>query len=104
DLDAGVSDRSLRRHLEELDLANLEAAVNDALWSQAQPRLPRRCIVAADLTLIPYHGRPHRDEGELRRYKALQGTTWFHAFGTLNMTMHGRRYTIAATFATKQDS
>jgi putative transposase len=104
DLDEGVSDRSLRRHLEHLDLAHVEAAVNDALWQQARPRLPHRCIVAADLTLIPYHGRPHRDAGELRRCKALQGTTWFHAFGTLNVTMHGRRYTVAATFASKGDS
>jgi putative transposase len=104
DLAEGLSGRSLRRHLEDLDLAGIEAAVNDALWHQARPRLPARCIVAADLTLIPYHGRPHRDEGELRRCKALQGTTWFHAFGTLNVTMHGRRYTVAATFATKGDS
>lgn len=103
DLGDGLSGRQLRRFLENMGLMDIEAAVNDALWQQGHKRLPRRCIVAVDLTLIPYHGEPFEDEAELRRCKALQGTTWFHAFATLNVVMHGKRYTLAATFVSKTE-
>lgn len=103
DLGRGLSGRQLRRFLEHLGLVEIEAAVNDALWQQGHTRLPRRCVVAVDLTLIPYHGEPFEDEAELRRSKALEGTTWFHAFATLNVVMHGKRYTLAATFVSKPE-
>jgi hypothetical protein len=103
DLSEGLSGRQLRRFLEGMGLSEIEATVNDALWQQGHKRLPRRCFVAVDLTLIPYHGEPFEDEAELRRCKALQGTTWFHAFATLNVVMNGKRYTLAATFVSKPE-
>ena len=43
-----------------------------ALRQRSQP-------LAIDLTLIPYHGKPHTDLDEVYRSKAKQGTTPFHA-------------------------
>src|SRR5262249_3418712 len=75
DLGDGLSARQLRRLLENLDLAEVEAAVNRELWMQSRDRLPSECIVAVDLTLIPYHGEAFEDERELRRCKPKDGTT-----------------------------
>jgi hypothetical protein len=104
DLRDGVGVRQLRRYLAPLEVHALEGVVNDALWMQSRRRLPRRCIVAIDLTLIPYHGKAFMDEAELRRCKALGGTTWFHAFATLNVVMRGKRYTLAVTFVEKRET
>lgn len=103
-LRGGVSARHLRRAFDGLHVEEVEAAVNDVLWQQSQARLPSRCIVAVDWHLIPYHGKPERDESELRRCKAIAGTTWFHGYATVNVVMHGKRYTVAVTFVRKGET
>ena len=103
-LRGGVSARHLRRAFEGLEVFDVEGAVNDVLWQQAKSRLPSRCIVALDWHLIPYHGKPERDESELRRCKAIAGTTWFHGYATVNVVMHGKRYTVAVTFVRKGET
>lgn len=103
-LRGGVSARHLRRAFDGLEVGAVENVVNDVLWQQSRPRLPSRCIVALDWHLIPYHGQPHVDESELRRCKAIAGTTWFHGYATLNVVMRNTRYTLAVTFVRKGET
>jgi hypothetical protein len=56
-------------------------------------RKPRR--IAIDLTLIPYHGKPLRDEKEIYRSEPKSGTTHFHAYATAAVVHKGHRYTLA---------
>jgi hypothetical protein len=58
-------------------------------------RKGRRWRLAIDLTLIPYHGEPHRDDNEVYRGEAKSGTTHFHAYATCYVVHHGRRFTLA---------
>jgi len=88
---------ALPQGLEEL--RTLEAAFNEALAEH----LPR-CIfkrsrqVAMDLVLIPYHGQPNKDEREIRRGRAKQGTTHFHCYASAYIILKNKRYTLALTY------
>jgi putative transposase len=54
--------------------------------------------LAADLTLVPYHGRPEPGaEDEVYRAQARNGTSHFHAYATLFAVRRGQRYTLALT-------
>src|SRR3954471_24215518 len=55
------------------DYAALQRRLNDALAGHL-PEAPRRRRqrLAIDLTLIPYHGRPFRDPGEIYRSQAAE--------------------------------
>src|SRR2546421_5540611 len=63
-------------------LGPLERRPNAALHAGLPGRLGRRHRPAIDLTLIPYHGRPHRDADELYRGQVKSGTSHFHADAT----------------------
>ena len=58
-------------------------------------RRPQR--LAADLVLIPYHGRPLADPDEIYRSQAKSGTSHFHAYATLYVIHRGCRFTVALT-------
>jgi hypothetical protein len=76
----------------------LEERLNAALLDCLPPRMlkkPRHWRLALDLTLIPYHGQPHRDLREIYRGEAKSGTTHFHAYGTAYIVHRGRRFTLA---------
>src|SRR4051812_7915607 len=56
----------------------LERRLNAALADRLPPPLRRRRQrLAIDLTLIPYHGRPHAAAAEVYRSKAKGGTSHF---------------------------
>lgn len=63
-----------------------------------------RCELAADLVLIPYHGQPAKDEKEIRRGQAREGTTHFHCYATLYMIYKDQRMTLCMTFVRKNDT
>ena len=78
----------------------LEERLNEGLraclprrWLHKTRRWRLRC----DLTLIPYHGEPRHDLNEVYRGEAKSGTTHFHAYATVYVVHHGRRYTLAMT-------
>lgn len=76
----------------------LERRLNLALVSKVPRALTRKSrVVAIDLTLIPYHGQPDRDEKEIYRSKPKSGTSHFHAYGTAVVVHKGYRYTLALT-------
>lgn len=92
------SDQAVRNALQALcpEVSVLEAQLNAALAGQLPRALRRRRQrLAIDLTLVPYHGRPHRRVEELYRSQAKSGTTWFHAYASAYVVHRGRRYTVA---------
>jgi putative transposase len=105
-LRAAPSDDAVRKALVAAlpEPAELEKRLNAALVTGLPRRLLRRrkgrLMVAADLTLIPYHGQPEADEKEVYRCKAKSGTTHFHAYATLYLMQRGRRFTLALTRVT----
>ena len=87
----------------------LEAHLTKALQTQVPKGLFRRldrCAyeIGIDLTEIPYHGQPLQDENEIRRNKAKSGTTHFHAYATLCVVHHRKRYELALTFVFADES
>ena len=54
--------------------------------------------VAADITLIAYHGQPWAEESEVLRAQAKCGTNHFHGYATLSIVPHGQRYVLALRF------
>jgi hypothetical protein len=84
----------LARRLDDPDALDrrVRAALADHL-----PRAVRRMrgLVALDLTLIPYHGRPFAEAAEVYRGQPKGGTTHFHAYATAYLVKDGRRFTLA---------
>lgn len=78
--------------------AELQRRVNRALRGDLPKALRRRRQpMAIDLHLVPYHGRPLRDEQEVYRSKARDGTSHFHAYATGYVIRKGLRFTLALT-------
>lgn len=76
----------------------LEKRLNAALLDGLPKSLRRRSqTLAIDLTLIPYHGRPHRNIDEIYRSQPKSGTSHFHAYATCYVVRNGHRFTIALT-------
>jgi hypothetical protein len=82
----------------------LEARLNDALAAHLPRSLRRRKQrLAADLTLVPYHGRYQVQPREIVRGQAKSGTTHFHAYATLYVVYRGQRFTVALTAVQQGD-
>jgi len=80
------------------DFAALRRRLNAALAGNLPRPLRRRPQrLAADLVLIPYHGRPLHDPEEIYRSQAKGGTSHFHAYATLYVIRQGYRFTVALT-------
>jgi hypothetical protein len=80
------------------DFAELLRRLNAALAGNLPRPLRRRPQrLAADLVLIPYHGRPLHDPDEIYRSQAKGGTSHFHAYATLYVIHRGCRFTVALT-------
>jgi hypothetical protein len=87
------------------EFAELQRQLNRALAGRLPRALRRRSQrLAIDLTLIPYHGEPFRDESEVYRGQAKQGTSHFHAYATAYVILQGQRFTVALTAVTKGEA
>lgn len=97
---------AIRFHLrEKLDIVRIENAANKILLGLAQLILSGKFLeFAMDLTYIPYHGKPKKDDAEIVRSKAKDGTTHFHAYATLYAIVLGKRFTIALKYIKKGTS
>src|SRR5262245_53344984 len=85
-------------------LAELQRRVNRALQGDLPPALRRRRQpLAIDLTLIPYHGKPHKEHDEIYRSQAKSGTSHFHAYATAYVIRKGQRFTVALTSVRRHD-
>lgn len=97
-LRAAPSDQAVRDALAALcpEAGVLEKQFNQSFAKQLPKGLKKRPQrLAIDLTLIPYHGQPHRCSEEIYRSKAKSGTTHFHAYATCYVVHKGRRFTVA---------
>ena len=84
------------------EFAELQQQLNRALAGRLPRTLRRRPQrLAIDLTLIPYHGEHFRNESEVYRSLAKQGTSHFHAYATAYVILKGQRFTVALTAVTK---
>ncbi len=97
---------AIRFHLrKKLDIARIEKAANKILQGLARPILCGKCLeFAMDITYIPYHGKPRKDDAEIVRSKAKDGTTHFHAYATLYVILLGKRFTLALKYIKKGTS
>ncbi len=97
---------SIRFHLRnKLDLQQIEKSANEILQQLAKTILSGNSLeFAIDLTYIPYHGEPKKDETEIVRSKAKSGTTHFHAYATLYAIILGKRFTLALKYIKKGTS
>ena len=103
-LDDLASEETLRKALYASlpEFAELQRRLNDALAGRLPRALRRRTQrLAIDLTLIPYHGEPFRDEAEVYRSLAKDGTSHFHAYATAYVVLKGQRFTVALTAVAK---
>ena len=76
----------------------MERRLNRALAADLPGSLAgTRQPLALDLTLRPYHGQPFRDPAGVYRSRAKSGTSHFHAYATVHLVRHGRRFTRAVT-------
>lgn len=76
----------------------LQTRLNRALVADLPDALRRRPQrLAADLTLVPYHGQPLHHAQEIYRSQARHGTTHFHAYASVYVVYRGRRFTVALT-------
>ena len=107
DLADGPSDQTIRNALAATlpEMAELERRLNLALVTHVPRALRRKSrMVAIDLTLIPYHGKPALDKKEIFRGEPKSGTTHFHAYATAVVLHKGYRYTLAITRVEYGDS
>ena len=78
------------------DMRELQTRLNRSLCHKLPKALLRKSrILAIDLTLIPYHGKPAFDIKEIFRSKPKSGTSHFHAYATAAVIHKGHRYTVA---------
>jgi hypothetical protein len=83
----------------------LERRLNRALVADLPSALRgRRQRLAADLTLVPYHGEPLDNALEIYRSQAKSGTTHSHAYATLYLVSKGQRFTLALTWVRRGET
>jgi len=107
DLADAPSDQTVRNALAATlpEIAELERRLNLALVRNVPKALRRKSrMMAIDLTLIPYHGKPALDKKEIFRGEPKSGTTHFHAYATAIVLHKGYRYTLALTRVEYGDS
>jgi hypothetical protein len=98
DLADAPTDQTIRNALAATlpDINELQRRLNLALVTHVPRALQRKSrMVAIDLTLIPYHGKPAADKKEIFRGEPKSGTTHFHAYATAVVLHKGYRYTLA---------
>ena len=103
-LDGLASEETIRKALYASlpEFAELRRQLNAALAGRLPRALRRRRQrLAIDLTLIPYHGEPFREEAEVYRSLAEDGTGHFHAYATAYVILKGQRFTVALTAVAK---
>lgn len=87
------------------EFAELQRQLNRAMAGRLPRTLRRRSQrLAIDLTLIPYHGEHFRDENEVYRGPAKDGTSHFHAYATAYVILKGERFTVALTAVSKGEA
>ena len=107
ELKKATSGNNIRYHLSKIsDFKQLEIQVNLALKNKIPKGLKKKnLVVAIDLNLIPYYGKPQDSEKPyIYRSKAKDGTCSFYAYATLYTITKGKRVTLAIRGVRWQDT
>lgn len=89
---------AIRHRLKALNLEDVQEKVNAMLKKHVLKTLPKHSLTfAIDLTLIPYYGEA-KQEGDIIRSQAKQGTTRFFAYATIYTILRNKRYTLAVKY------
>ena len=92
------SGRNVRYHLTKFkSFKELEKELNQALITKLPSRIKKRKHkLAIDFNLIPYYGRPTKQEQDyIDRSQAKNGTCSFYAYATVYIISNNKRLTIA---------
>ncbi len=92
------SPRKIRYHLNKFkSFKQLETQLNQGLISKLPRRIKKRKHkLAIDLNLIPYYGKPTKEEQDyIYRGQAKNGTCSFYAYATLYLIAKNKRLTLA---------
>lgn len=98
---------NIRYHLRKIsNFKELDIQLNSALKSKIPKGLKKKkLILAIDLNLIPYYGKPKDSEKPyIYRSKAKDGTCSFYAYATLYTIKKGKRVTLAIRGVRWQDT
>ena len=99
-----ASEGAIRYRLRNLDLEEVQRALNQMLKNKAIKTLPRRALTfAIDFVLILFYGE-EENEGDTVRSKARQGTTRFFAYASIYVILRNKRYTLAVKYIRKGES
>jgi putative transposase len=102
-LDDAINARTARYYLSWLKLDRIEKGMNDLLRREVLPLIKNKWIrLMIDLTSIPYYGTGKNDS-EIRKSKAKDGTSKFHAYMTVYAVVRNHRYTIAIRYVRKEE-
>lgn len=105
DMETGPTGRTVRAYLLKHKLHILQLKIPELLKIPIKNILrPGKYKFAADITLIPYHGKPKKNMNEIIRSKAKHGTTHFHAYASLYVIRHNKRVTLDVIWITKNMS
>ena len=107
ELKKATSGNNIRYHLGKIsDFKQLENQLNSALKNKIPKGLKKKNLVLAiDLNLIPYYGKPQDSEKPyIYRSKAKDGTCSFYAYATLYTIKKGKRVTLAIRGVRWQDT
>jgi len=92
------SGKNIRYHLAKFkSFQQLETQLNLALISRLPGRIKKRNLkLAIDLNLIPYYGKPSKQEQDyIYRSQAKNGTCSFYAYASLYVIAKNKRVTLA---------
>jgi len=99
-----ATEGTVRYRLRNLNLEEVQRALNQMLKSKAIKTLPRRALTfAIDFVLIPFYGE-EENEGDTVRSKAKEGTTRFFAYASIYVILRNKRYTLAVKYCRKGES
>ena len=107
ELKTATCGNNIRYHLGKIsDFKQVENQLNLALKSQIPKGLKKNnLVIAIDLNLIPYYGKPESSEKPyIYRSKAKDGTCSFYAYATLYTIKKGKRVTLAIRGVRWQDT
>ena len=97
-LKKSCSGKNIRYHLAKFkSFPELETQLNLALISRLPRRIKKRNLkLAIDLNLIPYYGKPTKQEQDyIYPSQAKNGTCSFYAYATLYVIVKNKRVTLA---------
>ena len=103
-LDDAMNARTARYYLSWLNLEKIEKGMNELLRRDILPLIKDKWVrLAVDFTNIPYYGKEMKDESEIRKSKAKDGTSKFHAYLTIYAVVRNHRYTIALKYIRRKE-